>query len=37
MAWIDRTRERFRSGSLTAIVLIVVAVAAVIYALFLRP
>ena len=37
MAWSDRTRERFRGGSLTAIVLIVVAVLGVIYALFLRP
>ena len=37
MAWRDRTRERFRGGSLTAIVLIVIAVLAVIYALFLRP
>jgi hypothetical protein len=36
MAWIDRTRERFTGGSLTAVALIVVAVAAVIYALFLR-
>jgi hypothetical protein len=37
MAWSDRTRERFRGGSLTAIVLVVVAVLAVIYALFLQP
>jgi hypothetical protein len=37
MAWIDRTRERLRGGSVTAVVLIVLAVAAVIYALFLRP
>jgi hypothetical protein len=36
MACRDRTRERFR-GSLTAIVLIVIAVLAVIYALFLQP
>ena len=36
MAWRDRTRERFRGGSLTAIVLIVIAVLAVIYGLFLR-
>lgn len=37
MAWRDRTRERFTGGSLTAIVLIIVAAAAVIYALFFRP
>jgi hypothetical protein len=37
MAWSDRTRERFRGGSLTAIVLVVIALLAVIYALFLRP
>jgi hypothetical protein len=37
MSWSDRTRERSRAGSLTAIVLIVLAVVAVIYALFFRP
>jgi hypothetical protein len=37
MSWSDRARERSLTGSLTAIVLIVLAVAAVIYALFFRP
>ena len=35
MAWRDRARERFRSGSVTAVVIIVVAVLAVIISVFL--
>ena len=35
MAWKDRTRERFRGGSVTAVVLVIAAVAAVVIALFL--
>ena len=35
MAWEDRTRERTRSGSFTGVILIVAAVAAVAFAVFL--
>jgi hypothetical protein len=35
MAWQDRTRERTRSGSYTGVILIVAAVAAVAFAVFL--
>jgi hypothetical protein len=35
MEWRDRARERLRGGSITAIVLIVAAVVAVVVALFL--
>jgi hypothetical protein len=38
MAWTDRARERVsRKGSVTAVVLIVLVLAAVVYAMFFGP